>query len=119
MLRLGLAVVLVALQLAAAGAQQPYGNFPQVAPPIPAPAQPNVPRSLGGAPAVPQAPTVAGPSQAVPPNLVQRPAGPPVEIPGHRPGDSFSNRATRCMHYGSAAGVPPGEIGQFTRQCAN
>ena len=118
MLRLGLAVVMVSLQLAAAGAQQPYGSFPQVAPPVPTPAQPNVPRDLGGAPAMPQAPTIASP-RAVPPNLVQRPVGPPVEVPGARPGDSFGDRATRCMHYGSAQGVRPGEIGQFTRECAN
>jgi hypothetical protein len=107
--------MIVALQLAAAAAQSPYGNNPGVASPVPAPAQPNVPRILGGAPA----PPVVAPGAAAPPNLVQRPVGPPVEIPGARPGDSFGDRVSRCIHYGSAQGVPPGQIGQFSAECAN
>ncbi len=53
------------------------------------------------------------------PLQVPRSGAPPVVIPGHGPKDSFSDRVTRCIHYGTAAGVPPGEIGAFSRRCAD
>ena len=59
------------------------------------------------------------PSQLRSPQLVPRASGLPVEVPRGGKNDSFGDRATRCMHAGAAAGVPPGEIGTFTRDCAN
>lgn len=59
------------------------------------------------------------------------PGSPPMVVPGvsgnagpaftpPRPaGQSFQDRATSCLHAGSAAGVPPGQIGAYTRSCVN
>lgn len=33
--------------------------------------------------------------------------------------DTFPDKATRCVHYGTSQGVQPGQIGQYTRECVN
>lgn len=87
-------------------------QFPGVAPPVPSPAPP----AIAPGPAAPQAMQQRSPARA--PDLVQRRRGPPVAVPRGE-NDSFPDRATNCVHYGTAAGVQPGEIGQFTRNCVN
>lgn len=32
--------------------------------------------------------------------------------------DTFSDRITRCLHYGAGAGVPADQLAQFSRVCA-
>jgi hypothetical protein len=55
-------------------------------------------------------------------NIIIPPPPPPpqpVPTPGAPPKiDSFGDRAARCVHHGTAFGVPPGQIGQYTRECA-
>lgn len=52
--------------------------------------------------------------------VVTVPGLPPVLVPGGLRGrDSYSDRVERCVHYGTAAGVPSNEIGRFTAQCAH
>jgi hypothetical protein len=108
--RFALAVVLAIATSSIAVAQQ--GQFPGVAPPVPSPAPP----AIAPGPAAPQAMQQRAPTRS--PNLVPRRRGPPVEVP-RGAGDSFPDRATNCVHYGTAAGVQPGEIGRFTRDCVN
>jgi hypothetical protein len=93
----------------AATAQQ--NQFPGVPPPVPSPAPP----AIAPGPAAPQS-MPHSPARA--PDLVQRRRGPPVAVPRGE-NDSFPDRAANCVHYGTAAGVQPGEIGQFTRNCVN
>jgi hypothetical protein len=33
--------------------------------------------------------------------------------------DTFGDKASRCVHYGTSIGVKPGQIGQYTRDCVN
>jgi len=71
-----------------------------------------------------------------PPRIIEtRPLGnppsPPMLVPGvsgnagpamtpPRPaGRSFQDRATDCVHAGTAAGVAPGQIGAYTQSCVN
>jgi len=42
---------------------------------------------------------------------------PPVEVPGGP--SNFSNKVERCIEAGTAAGVGPNHIGNFTSRCAN
>jgi hypothetical protein len=106
-------VLLAAAVLAAAlPAAAQYNQFPGVAPPVPAPAPP----AIAPGPAPPQYMQPSSPSRS--PAVVQRRRGPPVEVPRGR-NDSFGDRATNCVHFGTAAGVGSGEIGQFTRDCVN
>ena len=103
------------LSTCATAALAQTGQFPGVAPSVPSPFTP--PPQLGGAPA----PPVALPVPVVPPNLpsgpslVTRPNRPPVEVPGGP--SNFSNKVERCIEAGTAAGVGPGHIGEFTRRC--
>jgi hypothetical protein len=40
--------------------------------------------------------------------------------PGAQPKlDTFGDRAARCLHYGSTAGLPPGQREAYVRSCAN
>jgi hypothetical protein len=104
--------------IAAGWAAAQTGQFPTVPPPIPSPGSvPNanaspLPQIAPG----PAAPTPRGHSSTI----VQVPGQPIVVIPnGSRKGDSFSKRIERCIHYGSAAGVQPNDMGSFAAQCAN
>ena len=72
----------------------------------------------------PPTPPIATPHlEAVPPVIGSDSATRPVRVPQLGPGTparpSFSDRATNCMHQGTAIGVPPGAIGEYTRECAN
>ncbi|EJW09251.1 hypothetical protein A33M_1935 [Rhodovulum sp. PH10] len=52
--------------------------------------------------------------------MVTVPGLPPVVVPdGPRNRNSYSDRVERCMHYGTAGGVPTSEIGRFTAVCAH
>lgn len=90
-----------------------YAPVPGVAPPVPSP---------GGSGVVPYhvtpAPSTAPTGSAR--NVYTR-RGRVVHVPGPpgRGQDSFSDRVTRCVHAGAAAGIRPGELGSFTSQCAN
>jgi hypothetical protein len=67
--------------------------------------------------AVAQAPRqIPGTTVVIPP---PPPSPQPLPVPGApRKIDSFGDRAARCVHHGTAFGVPPGQIGQYTRECA-
>jgi hypothetical protein len=108
-----LTAAILAASISVAGAQ--YNQFPGVQPPVPSPNSPPPPMIAPG-PAAPSAmPRTDQPrSQLVP----RRGGRLPVEVP-RGDNDSFGDRATRCMHYGGAAGVSAKEIGRFTRECAN
>lgn len=110
-------VVIALLAVLTTGASYPavaqFNQFPQVAPPVPAPSPP----SVAPGPAAPQ--SMPAPSQLRPPGPIPRAGGPPVEVPRGGVNDSAGDRASRCMHYGTAAGVSPGDIGAFTRSCIN
>lgn len=43
----------------------------------------------------------------------------PAMTPPRPAGQTFQDRAANCVHAGSAAGVPPGQIGAYTRSCVN
>ncbi len=110
-----IAAIAVVANLGGAAAQSPgtFNQFPQVPPPVPSP---------GGPPPPVIAPGPAAPPQPLAPSstIVTVPGAPLVVIPAAPPGrNSFSDRVERCVHYGTAAGVRPNEIGQFTAQCAN
>jgi hypothetical protein len=106
-------IVAIALLLSTGAALAQSGQFPGVAPSVPSPYTP--PPQLGGAPA----PPVMLPGPTVSPNLpsrqVTRPSRAPVEVPGGP--SNFSNKVERCIDAGTAAGVGPGHIGEFTRRC--
>jgi len=53
-----------------------------------------------------------------------RPLPPPPASPPQQPNapprlDTFGDKASRCVHYGTSIGVKPGQIGQYTRDCVN
>jgi hypothetical protein len=70
---------------------------------------------------VPLAPGSAPPLTApAPPATAPGPMQPPLGAPGAPPSlDTWGDRAARCVHYGTAMGVPPGQIGAYTSECAN
>ena len=106
-------LIALAFLLATSAAVAQTGQFPGVAPPTPSPF--TAPPQLGGAPAPPvmlPGPTV---SPHLPSTLVTRPNRPPVEVPGGP--SNFSNKVERCIEAGTAAGVGPNHIGEFTRRC--
>ena len=43
----------------------------------------------------------------------------PAMTPPRPAGQNFQDRAINCVHAGSGAGVPPGQIGAYTRSCVN
>ncbi len=60
--------------------------------------------------------TPASPGMIVP--GVRATTGPAMTPP--RPaGQNFQDRAINCVHAGSGVGVPPGQIGTYTRSCVN
>ena len=73
-----------------------------------------------------QIPPPVAPPPAVAPHMAPIPPvmgpGGPIIIPQgriiHRPGESFGERMKRCIHLGTAAGVPSSEIGRFAAECA-
>lgn len=134
---IGLAVLLACAAQAGAAAQSVGSAFPGVAPSVPSPggalAPPAIAPGAAGAiapgPAAPEMPglsTPVAPGPATPdrmgpragPRIVAAPGLPPVVIP-HGPAkrSSYSDRVARCVHYGTAAGVPTSEIGRFTAYC--
>ena len=46
------------------------------------------------------------------PPAVTQPGAPPPKP------ESFGDKVTRCLHYGATQGVQPGDLGQYTRECA-
>ena len=72
----------------------------------------------------PPTPSIAVPHlEPVPPVLGRSSASPPQRAPqlglGAPTRPSFSDRALSCTHQAGAIGVPPGSIGQYTRECVN
>jgi len=43
----------------------------------------------------------------------------PAMTPPRPAGQNFQDRTINCVHAGSAAGVPSGQIGTYTRSCVN
>ena len=43
----------------------------------------------------------------------------PAMTPPRPAGQNFQDRAINCVHAGGGAGVPPGQIGTYTRSCVN
>lgn len=75
---------------------------------------------LGTAPTIGTAPTQAyRASRAAPVPGVRGSGGGIAVAPARPAGQSFQNRATSCVHAGGAAGVRPGQMGTFTRNCVN
>ncbi len=75
---------------------------------------------LGTAPTIGTAPTQAYPaSPAAPVPGVRGPSGTTVMTPPRPAGQGFQERATTCITAGSAAGVRPGQLGTYTRNCVN
>ncbi|RAI31555.1 hypothetical protein [Rhodoplanes serenus] len=119
-------------------------GFPGVMPPTPSPGGPILGGSSLGGPSPGSSPPLGGPPppaiapgpaapgggigadrRAVSPaphggRVVVVPGLPPVVVPPARRGrDSYADSVERCVHYGSAAGVPPSEIGRFSAMCAH
>ena len=90
-------------------------SSPSPVPPYRSPLTP-----LGTAPRIGDVPTLAQPSSpsTIAPGITTSTGGPAI-IPGRPAGRSFPDRAINCVNSGSAAGVGPGQIGQYTRQCVN
>ncbi len=130
------AMALLACALSTGASAQGVGRtFPGVAPAVPSPGgAPSAPAIAPGpaapiapGPAAPVAPGPVAPGVAAPdhdnnagrPRIVKVPGLPTVVIPRGPAGrNSYSDRVARCVHYGTAAGVPTGEIGRFTSHCA-
>ena len=72
----------------------------------------------------PPTPSFAVPHlEPVPPAIGADSTSPPARAPQLRLGSpsqpSFSDRAISCVHQGGAIGVPPGAMGEYTRECVN
>jgi hypothetical protein len=66
-----------------------------------------------------QAPTqIPGTPGPIPPPPASPQSVAPPTPNAPRKIESFGDRAARCVHHGTAFGVPPGRIGQYTRECA-
>ena len=63
-----------------------------------------------------QVPTTTGPKPLPPPPPANQAA--PADPNAPRKLDSFGDKTTRCLHYGGSQGVQPGDLGQYTRECA-
>ncbi len=87
--------------------------------PSPVPPYQSTVTPLGTAPRIVETPPLgrAGAPGTVVPG-VQTPTG-PVMTPPRPAGQGFQDRARDCFHAGTAAGVPPGQIGAYTRACVN
>ena len=81
----------------------PPANMLQVPPPTSPPAPPQAPLPA----AIPQMIAPTGAVKATPGWNAQK------------PNDSFGDRVSRCVQFGTAAGVAPNSMGSFTAQCAN
>lgn len=129
------AMGLLAFALSTGASAQGVGRtFPGVAPSVPSPGgAPSAPAVAPGpaapiapGPAAPVAPGPVAPGAAAPdqknagrPRIVKVPGLPTVVIPRGPAGrNSYSDRVARCVQYGTAAGVPAGEMGRFTSHCA-
>jgi hypothetical protein len=60
-------------------------------------------------------PGTYGPVTTMPPPVYSAPRLPNAP----QPLDTFGDKVSRCVHYGSSQGVQPGQIGQYTRECVN
>jgi hypothetical protein len=75
---------------------------------------------LGTVRPMPTAPSVAYPSSpAAPVPGVSGVGGAPAIAPARPAGQTFQDRAQRCIMSGTAQGVGPGQIGGFTQGCVN
>ena len=75
---------------------------------------------LGTAPTIGTAPSQAYPASRSAPVPGVRGSGGMIAVTPPRPaGQSFQDRAASCVHAGGAAGVRPGQMGTFTRNCVN
>ena len=120
MIRIATVALLLGVCTSMALAQN--GNFPGVAPATPSPFTP--PPQLGGAPA----PMQVMPGPVVSPHLPSSSSsrvyttrrGRNVVVPPGLPGeDSYSDRVSRCVQAGTAAGLGPNQVNSFSRHCAN
>ncbi len=81
-------------------------------------AQNNVPNNMGVAPWQQVAP-LAPPPQPTPSPLPPRSSN-SINAPSSQPGiDSFSDKTTRCLHYGATQGLTGGDLSAYSRACAN
>lgn len=130
--RLFVLATLIAGALAHGAAAQTVGSaFPGVAPSVPSPSGGPGPPLIAPGPASPVAPGLAAPvvsgrvaasrkAYRGRPRIVEVPGTRPVIVPGGPANrQSYSDRVERCVHYGTAGGVSPGQIGRFTAQCAH
>lgn len=74
---------------------------------------------LGAGKAVAQMSSTQRPLPPPPVNRLEPPLDPGTIQPQPAPRETFGQKVTRCQHYGATHGVPPGEIGQYTRECVN
>jgi hypothetical protein len=114
------AIALLLLAGSAAMALEPaYGQVVQYQSTPPPPIVPLGSGSGSGLLQLPP-PISAQPLPSQTPSYVPVPGGPAVVVPPAPPGENtFSDRVSRCIQAGSAAGLGPGQIGTFTGQCAN
>ena len=81
-------------------------------------AQSNIPNNMGVAPwqqVVPLAP----PAQPTPNPLPPRSSN-SINTPNSQPGlDTFSDKTTRCLHYGATQGLTGGDLSAYSRACAS
>ncbi|MGE3987406.1 hypothetical protein [Pseudorhodoplanes sp.] len=69
---------------------------------------------------MPTAPRMANPgSPATTVPGISGPGGAPAIAPGRPAGQTFQDRASKCIASGTAQGVGPGQIGSFTQSCVN
>jgi hypothetical protein len=87
--------------------------------PSPVPQYQSTVTPLGTAPRTIETPPMGTPSS---PGMIVpgvRATTGPAMTPPRPAGQSFQDRAVNCVHAGSGAGVPPGQIGTYTRSCVN
>ena len=112
MIRILLLVVVIAVGAATGARAQLPGQYNPATPTLPSPPLPSTPPAA--TPGLTPIPPILGKSsrQGVP-NTVPR-----LEV-GRAARASHGDRAIRCNHQAVALGVPPGQIGQYTQQCAD
>ena len=85
---------------------------------VPASAQSNIQNNMGVAPWQQVAP-LAPPQQPTPSPLPPRSAN-SINAPILQPSlDTFSDKTTRCLHYGASQGLTGGDLSAYSRACAN
>lgn len=87
--------------------------------PSPVPLYRSTVTPLGTAPRIVETPPLGSPAS---PGMIVPGVGAtvgPAMTPPRPAGQSFQDRAANCVQAGSGAGVPPGQIGTYTRSCVN